>query len=191
MDLSKEKMVEKTMKYKFVPVILAIFTLAVGLRYFPVRNMEYLQASDPYNLFRMSQQIAYTGGLPELDFMRNFPYAMPLYNAHIGPLAIPAILYWMGGSMIFDTYLNFAYWVNPLFSGLAAVAMYFLGKELYDKYTGLGAAFFIAIIPGAMQRSSAGFFEKEALGTMFLIISLLFFTRAWKRKSWMNGTLSD
>jgi len=73
MEISRDKLVEKAKKYKLAPIILAIFTIAVGLRYYPVRNIQYLQALDPYNLFRMSQQIAYTGSLPELDFMRIFP----------------------------------------------------------------------------------------------------------------------
>ncbi len=185
-----DNIVDKALGYRYFVAVLAIFSLAFGLRYYPVRNIQYLQALDPYNLFRMSQQIAYTGSLPDVDFMRYFPFAMPTYTAHQLNLWIPALLYWLGGSLFFDSYLDFIYTMMPLFSGLAAVAIYFLGKELYDKYTGLGAAFFIAVIPGAMFRSSAGFFEKEATGTFFMIVSLLFFILAWKRKDWLYGIVS-
>ncbi len=185
-----ESAVNKALNYRFGAAVLTIFAIAFGLRYYPVRNIQYLQALDPYNLFRMSQQIAYTGSLPDLDFMRYFPYAMPTYTAHQLNLWIPAILYWAGGFLAFDNYLEFARTMMPFFSGLTAIAMYFLGKELYDKYAGLGAAFFIAVIPGAMFRSSAGFFEKEATGTFFMVVSLLFFTLAWKNRNWAYGIVS-
>ena len=190
MQMSKQKLAEKARKYKFAPLIITIFALAVGLRYYPVRNMEYLQASDPYNLFRMAQHLAYEGNIPQLDFMRNFPYALPVYTVHLGTTLIPAILYWAGGSAFFENFLGFAQFTTPLFTGVSVLLMYFLGKELYDKYAGLGAAFFLSVIPATMQRSSAGFFEKEALATMFMMSSLLFFTLAWKKKSWPHGIIS-
>ncbi len=186
-DINAKKLAEK---YWVAPILLAIFCIAVGFRYYPARTIEYLSAMDPYNLFRSSQQIAYTGGLPELDFMRYFPYAYPLYLDHMGNLVIPAMLYWAGGFLLFDSFLEFSYWIQPLFSGLGAITMYYLGREMFDKYTGLGAAFFIAVLPGAMFRSSAGFFEKEAIGTFFMLLSLLFFTLAWKKQDWLYGILS-
>ncbi len=185
-----DKAVEKASNYGFGAAILTVFLLAFGLRYYPAKNIQYLQALDPYNLFRMSQQIAYTGSLPDLDFMRYFPYASPTYVSHQLNLWIPALMYRIGGFLAFDNYLGFAKTIAPLFSAFAAVAMYFLGRELYDKYTGLGAAFFLAVIPGAMFRGSAGFFEKEAIGTFFMMVSLLFFTLAWKNRNWAYGMVS-
>ena len=175
MELDKQKLREKAFQYRYAFPVIAVFLLAVGLRYYPIRNIQYLQALDPYNLFRMSQQIAYEGSRPALDFMRWFPYPTPSYVTHVGNIAIPAIIYKLGGFMFFDKYLDYAYFVAPTFAGLASVGMYFLGKELYDKYAGLAAAFFLAVIPGVLYRSSAGFFEKEAIGTMFMIsVSMLY-----------------
>ncbi|MEF8880221.1 MAG: STT3 domain-containing protein [Candidatus Nanohaloarchaea archaeon] len=187
MELDRDKLREKIVQYRYAFPIIAVFLLAVGIRYYPVRNIQYLQALDPYNLFRMSQQIAYEGSRPALDFMRWFPYPTPSYITHIGNIAIPAMVYRFGGFLFFDRYLDFAYFIAPTFAGLSSVGMYFLGKELYDKYTGLAAAFFLAVIPGVLYRSSAGFFEKEAIGTMFMIYSLLFFVLSWKKKSWIYG----
>ena len=183
-------LLDQAMKYRFTAAVILIFLTAFGLRYYPVRNLEYLQALDPYNLFRMSQQIAYTGSLPDLDFMRWFPYATPTYVANQVNLWLPAGLYSLGGFLFFENYLSFAQFITPLYSGVSAVLMYFLGKELYDRYAGLSAAFIIAILPGAMYRGSAGFFEKEPVGTMFMMASLLFFTYAWKRKNWIYGIIA-
>lgn len=185
-----DEAVEKASNHVFGTAILTVFLLAFGLRYYPARNIQYLQALDPYNLFRMSQQIAYTGSLPDLDFMRYFPYASPTHVSHQLNLWIPALMYKAGGFLAFDSYIGFAKTIAPLFSALSAVTMYFLGRELYDKYTGLGAAFFIAVIPGAMFRGSAGFFEKEAIGTFFMMVSLLTFTMAWKNRNWAYGMVS-
>ncbi|MFP4038398.1 MAG: STT3 domain-containing protein [Candidatus Nanohaloarchaea archaeon] len=187
MDLNVEKLREKAFQYRYVFPVIAVFLIAVGIRYYPVRNIQHLQALDPYNLFRMSQQMAYEGSRPALDFMRWFPYATPSFMTHLGNLAIPAMVYRYGGFLFFDRYLDFAYFVAPTFAGLASVGMYFLGKEIYDRYTGLAAAFFLAVIPGVLYRSSAGFFEKEAIGTMFMVYSILFFVMAWKRNSWLYG----
>ncbi|MFB6147897.1 MAG: hypothetical protein ABEJ66_03355, partial [Candidatus Nanohaloarchaea archaeon] len=41
-----------------------------------------------------------------------------------------------------------------------------------------------------MHRTSAGFFEKEPTGTAFMMVSLYFFTRAWKRADWRSGIVS-
>jgi len=190
MELSAEKFRDKAYQNKFFLPVAAVFLLAVGLRYYPVRNMELLQASDPYNLFRMSQQIAYEGSRPVLDFMRWFPYATPSYITHIGNIAVPAFIYRLGGFLFFENYLGYAKFITPVFAGLSSVGMYFIGKEVYDKYAGLAAAFFLAVIPGVMYRSSTGFFEKEPIGTMFMVFSILFFTKAWKEKNWFYGGIS-
>ena len=190
MEISAENFRDKAYQNRFVFPVIAIFVLVVGLRYYPARNMEFLQASDPYNLMRMSQQIAYEGSRPALDFMRWFPYATPSYITHVGNIAVPAFIYRLGGFLFFENYLSYAKFIIPVFAGLSSVGMYFLGKEVYDKYTGLAAAFFLAVIPGVMYRSSAGFFEKEPIGTMFMVFSLLFFTKAWKGTSWIYGILS-
>lgn len=170
--------------------IIAVFGVALWLRYLPERGMQNLQALDPYMIFRMSQHLAYEGALPVADFMRYFPYNAPVYLLNIGDIVFPAILYWMGPSMIFENYLEWAQFYPALMGALSTVVMYFFGKEIGNKRVGLFSAFFLAVIPGVMRRSSAGFFEKEPIGTFFMMVTLLFFTRAWKRESYMSGILS-
>ena len=164
-----------------------VTVLAFVLRYLPSQNMEYLQAFDPYFLMRMSQQIAYSGGLPPLDFMSYFPYSLPTYVVDSGTVWIPAILHNLGLGLFFDSYVEYAQFVTPMFGALSVLVFYFLGKELFNRVTGVSAAFFLATIPGVMRRSSAGFFEKEAIGGFFMVLSLYFFARAWKRNQWLSG----
>ena len=170
--------------------VIAIFGVALWLRYLPERGMQNLQALDPYMIFRLSQHLAYEGALPVADFMRYFPYDAPVYLLNIGDIVFPAILYWMGPSMIFENYLEWAQFYPALMGALSTVVMYFFGKEIADKRVGLFSAFFLAVIPGVMRRSSAGFFEKEPIGTFFMMLTLLFFARAWKRESYISGIFS-
>ncbi|NIO20107.1 MAG: hypothetical protein GTN76_05030, partial [Candidatus Aenigmarchaeota archaeon] len=58
--------------------------------------------------------------------------------------------------------------------------MYFLGKELFNKKVGLLAAAFLAFVPGILYRVSAGFIEKEPVGGMFMLLTFLFFVKAFK-----------
>ena len=173
-----------------VLTVTSIFGLALWLRYLPEQGMQYLQALDPYYIYRASQHLAYTGGIPQTDFLMYFPYNSPFYLHNIGEIIFPAVGYWLGGSLIFSNYLEWAQFYPALMGALSTVGMYFLGKELFDKKTGAFAAFFLAVIPGVMRRTSAGFFEKEPTGTFFMMLTLLFFTKSWKYKDRLSGILS-
>jgi asparagine N-glycosylation enzyme membrane subunit Stt3 len=152
--------------------------------------MKYLQAADPYMIFRMSQHIALEGALPQVDFSRYFPYSTPTYIMNQGDYLIPAYLWDAGAGLFFDSYLEWGQFYPALMGAITTIPMYFFGKELFSKETGLSAAFFLAVISGALRRTSAGFFEKEPVGTFLMMLSLAFFARAWKRTSWKEGILS-
>jgi len=176
----------------FWPVagVLTVFIIALYLRYIPAQGMQYLQALDPYWIFRQSQHLAFEGNIPATDFMRYFPYNAPFHKFNNGDIIIPAILYWLGPFMIFKSFMSWAQFYPALLGALSVVATYFLGKETFNKETGLASAFFLATVGGVLHRTSAGFFEKEPLGTFFMITSLYFFTRGWKRKEHISGILS-
>lgn len=163
-----------------------IFLLALYIRYIPAQNMQYLQALDSYMAYRMSQHIAFEASLPVVDFMRYFPYAMPSYLLHQGNVFIPAIIYWMGPFLFLD-YLSWAQLYPAFMGSLTVIIVYFIGKEAFDKVTGLSAAFFLATIAGVLHRNSAGFFQKEPTAIVFMLLSTYFFLRAWKRDEWISG----
>lgn len=170
--------------------LIPLFVLALSIRMLPSRDMEYLQALDSYLILRQSQQYAYTGTFPILDFSRYFPFSTPSHADHQGVVIIPAIMYWLGPFLVFENYLAFAQAYPAIIGAISVVVMYFLGKELFDKITGLCSAFFLATIAGVMHRSSAGFFQKDPLGMLLMLFSLYFFTKAWKKESWGYGVLS-
>ena len=163
-----------------------IVLLAIYIRYIPASDMEYLQALDSYLIYRFSQHIALDWSFPALDFMRYFPYAFPTYAENLGSFFIPAIFYWMG-PFLFFSYLEWAQLFPALMGGLSVLAVYYIGKEAFDELTGISAAFFLATIAGIMHRSGAGFFQKDPTSAAFMMVSMYFFIRAWKRSSWYSG----
>lgn len=168
----------------------SIFLLALYLRYMPAQGMQYLQSLDPYWIFRQSQHLALEGNIPTTDFMRYFPYNAPFQQFNNGDIVIPAVMYWLGPALVFKSYMSWAQFYPALMGAFGVFATYFLGKELHDRHTGVFAAFFLATVPGVLHRTSAGFFEKEPLGSFFMILSMYFFTRAWRREETWAGVLS-
>lgn len=73
----------------------------------------------------------------------------------------------------------------PFFSGLTAIATYFLTKELWSQGAGLFAAAFIAIVPGYISRSVAGSYDNEGIA----IFALMFTYYLWI-KSVKTGSVS-
>ena len=171
--------------------VATVFLIGLWLRYLPEQGMQYLQALDPYMIYRNSQHLAYSGTLPATDFMQYFPYNAPNYLHNLGNIVFPAVFYWMGPFLFFENFLEWAQFYPALMGALSVVVMYFFGKEVFDsKKVGVASAFFLATLPGVMRRTSAGFFEKEPIGTFFMMCTFYFFTRAWKREEYLPGIAS-
>jgi len=71
----------------------------------------------------------------------------------------------------------------PLFSGLTAIATYFLTKELWSAGAGLFAAGFIAIVPGYISRSVAGSYDNEGIAIFALMFTYYLWIKAVKTGS--------
>jgi dolichyl-diphosphooligosaccharide--protein glycosyltransferase len=78
----------------------------------------------------------------------------------------------------------------PVFSGLTAIATYFLTKELWSPGAGLFAAGFIAIVPGYISRSVAGSYDNEGIAIFALQLTYYFWVRSVKSGSifWASAT---
>jgi len=71
----------------------------------------------------------------------------------------------------------------PLFSGLTAIATYFLTKELWSAGAGLFAAGFIAIVPGYISRSVAGSYDNEGIAIFALMFTYFLWIKSVKTGS--------
>ena len=135
-NIDKETLEKKAAQNWHLGVLTTIVLTAFYLRYMPEKGMQYLQAADPYMIFRMSQHLALDGNLPQLDFLRYFPYASPTYLLNNGDIIIPALLYNAGFGLFFQNYLEWAQFYPAMLGALSTGVMYFLGKELFNKKAG-------------------------------------------------------
>jgi len=78
----------------------------------------------------------------------------------------------------------------PVFSGLTALATYFLTKELWSPGAGLFAACFIAIVPGYISRSVAGSYDNEGIAIFALMLTYYLWVKSVKTGSVFWGTLT-
>lgn len=85
---------------------------------------------------------------------------------------------------------NICVLLAPAFSGLTAIATYFLTKEMKDSNAGLLAALFMGIAPGYISRSVAGSYDNEAIAITLLMATFCFWIKAMKLGSVFYGTLT-
>lgn len=78
----------------------------------------------------------------------------------------------------------------PAFSGVTALATYYLTKEIKDSGAGLLAAAFIAIAPGYISRSVAGSYDNEAIAITLLMVTFMFWIKGMKTGSILHSTLA-
>ncbi len=91
----------------------------------------------------------------------------------------------------FNFTIGQAAFLAPAFCGsLTILVMYFLGKEISNKKVGLMASFFLAISPGFIQRTVAGFFDNEAVGVLFMLLTIYLFLKALRTGSISYSFLS-
>ncbi len=132
-------------------------------------NAEYLNTHSVYEYINWTDykswypQGVYRGGLrPGLTFT-----VVVIYNIfHF--FGLPISLY------------NICFFFPAFMGGITVLVIYFLGKEINDRATGLFAAFFLAFNPGYLQRTTAGFFDNETIGVFAALMTFLFFLKAIK-----------
>ncbi|OJJ99509.1 glycosyltransferase family 66 protein [Aspergillus aculeatus ATCC 16872] len=86
---------------------------------------------------------------------------------------------------------NICVLLAPGFSGLTALAMYFLTCEMSTSPSaGLLAAAFMGIVPGYISRSVAGSYDNEAIAIFLLVFTFFLWIKAVKIGSIMWGALT-
>ncbi len=190
----KQKLEPRELLKKLLPIILiiAIFSSALWLRSFPARYSE-IQALDPFFFYRMGLDAMNNDWRLDVDLMRYHPTGVDTVNFHyLLPIYLPALVFTLITSLGVNMhYLHFAIMWPALLGALAIIPMYFLGKEITgSRMAGMFSAFFLSTVPAFITRTSAGFFEKEPIAGVFIITSVYFFVRAFKRSSWISGSIA-
>jgi dolichyl-diphosphooligosaccharide--protein glycosyltransferase len=74
--------------------------------------------------------------------------------------------------------MTFASFMPAIMGAICSLVIYFIGKDLGGKPTGLLAALFLALAPSFLQRTSLGFFDTEVPGVLGLLLFMFMFLRA-------------
>ncbi len=171
-----------------------IIFIAFTIRIFPIRweidpttgkSTLLLSEFDPYFQYRFTEYIVKNGFISWvwpthwIDTQRWYPYGMDMATAYPGLPLTAAFIYkivsMLGASI---DLMSFCSLFPAIMGTLACVAIYFLGKDIGGKPVGFLAAFFLALEPSFIQRTSVGFFDDETIGIFSLIIFIFLFLRA-------------
>lgn len=78
----------------------------------------------------------------------------------------------------------------PVIFGLASIIVTgYIGRELFGD-PGLLAGVFLAVIPGYLFRTAAGFCDKEALALFLIMLGVYFYVSALRKKSYLSSLFS-
>ncbi|MFA5772382.1 MAG: carboxypeptidase regulatory-like domain-containing protein [Thermoplasmata archaeon] len=68
-----------------------------------------------------------------------------------------------------------------LFGALTVIPLYYLGRDMFGKKAGLIAAFFLAITPGHLERSTFAFSDHDSFLLFFTVCGFFFYLRSLEK----------
>jgi dolichyl-diphosphooligosaccharide--protein glycosyltransferase len=185
----------------FSALILILF-IAFTIRILPLRweipsGTVRLNEFDPYYQFILTDHMVKNGLLspywPEPWIFERlwYPQGLDMSQSLPGLPMTAATLYnivtFVGGNIDLMTFASFI----PAFMGtLACLIIYFLGKDMGGKPTGLIAALFLALSPSFIQRTALGFFDTEVPGIFALLLFILLFLRSIEENRSLRSSLA-
>jgi dolichyl-diphosphooligosaccharide--protein glycosyltransferase len=170
--------------------LILVFIIALLVRLAPVfvPYQALLKEFDPFYFLSNVNFIVKNGFAAWFTWKDNsvwYPFGRDVAgNTYPGMVFTAVLIYYFVNAIgIQASTFTVAYFMPVLFGGLTPIVVYFLGKEVYDKRSGLLAAFFIALSPAIIQRQVAGFFDNDPFGVFLMLTTFYFFIRSLKRSS--------
>jgi dolichyl-diphosphooligosaccharide--protein glycosyltransferase len=178
-------------------ILLTIAAAAVASRLFSVIRFEsIIHEFDPWFNFRATKYLVENGFYSFWDWFDDRTWH-PLGRVTGGTL-YPGLMVTSGVIYHILRFLtipvdirNVCVLLAPGFSGLTALAMYLLTREMsHSPSAGLLAAAFMGITPGYISRSVAGSYDNEAIAIFLLVFTFFLWIKAVKNGSIMWGALT-
>lgn len=178
-------------------ILLTIAAAAVASRLFSVIRFEsIIHEFDPWFNFRATKYLVQNGFYSFWDWFDDRTWH-PLGRVTGGTL-YPGLMVTSGVIYHILRFLtipvdirNVCVLLAPGFSGLTALAMYLLTREMsHSPSAGLLAAAFVGITPGYISRSVAGSYDNEAIAIFLLVFTFFLWIKAVKNGSIMWGALT-
>jgi dolichyl-diphosphooligosaccharide--protein glycosyltransferase len=192
----KSKIPPPTLENVGVAIILILnFALTLGIRLIPLfKYGVYLNEFDPYFQYYNAQYVVNHGWYGFIAWFYqgiNYDFWRPMgraiaSNAYPGTGFIGAFVYLVLQGLGINLPLKYVVgFITPFSAAFAGVLMYYIGKEIQGKATGLLASFFYAITSADIPRTAYGFFDDDGTSQVFLALFMLAFIRSIKKKSWV------
>lgn len=194
-DKLKTKIRVKKENFVIIISLVIIIIAALLIRLSPIFiGPPLIKAFDPWIQYYSAEYLSQNGIFEYFhwhDFKSWYPEGIDRFNLRPGLTFTVVTIYWVLNGLGISVQMYDICFFFPAFAGaITVLIMYFLGKEILDKRTGLLAAFFLAFNPGHMQRTVAGFFDNETIGILGTLLTLLFFVKAIKTGKIYNAILA-
>ena len=186
-----------SMKFSNILFFVALFLviiLAIVIRCSPlIRGNLLIKAFDPwiqyYSADYLNEHTLYEY-FTWVDFKSWYPQGMFRGNLRPGltftVVAIFKIFQFLGLPI---SLYHICFFFPAFMGGITVLVIYYLGKEVYNRSTGLFAAFFLAFNPGYLQRTTAGFFDNETIGVFASLMTFLFLLKAARTGKFSHSVL--
>ena len=171
-----------------------LIVLLLGILAFAIRahlmRYELFFEFDSYFHARIIGTLLQTGSIPVVDTMAYYfgQFGMPLVPVFWYFSAAIYKIIFLGAAYSKANVILLVKFLPAFYGALTAMAMYFLGKEIYSKKAGYAMAFVAAVSPAFIYRTMSGFFEDDCLGFLWLGLGFLFMVRALKSTE-LNKTM--
>jgi len=177
-------------------ILILILTVAFTIRLLPLRWGYYLSEFDPYFQFRITDHFVQNGVFSYAawtnDPMSWWPWGRDVPHTSFPALGLTAATFYtilnaLGVPMTptvatdplsANPVYNFVIIFPAIMAVLTCIVIYFFGKDIGGKATGLFAAFFLAINESYIGRTMLGFFDDETIGIFGILLVSLFFLRS-------------
>ncbi|PIO00582.1 hypothetical protein COT72_00705 [archaeon CG10_big_fil_rev_8_21_14_0_10_43_11] len=177
--------------HKMLLVILALVLVSSFGFFIRTQNThrlgENMLALDPWVFYRYAQDIVETGSVVANDTMRYYPDGYDTSRESTIVSYLPAYAYKLLSPLAPSlTLARVMQYYPPVATVVTLIFLFMLGMVFFNWKVGLFASSVIAVAPGFLFRTIAGFADKDALSMTFLVMSIAFYMAALKegRKKW-------
>ncbi|CAN8098707.1 unnamed protein product [Discula destructiva] len=179
-----------------VVILLLIAGAAVASRLFSVIRFEsIIHEFDPWFNFRATKYLVANGFYSFWDWFDDrtwYPLGRVTGGTLYPGLMVTSGVIWhaLRSISVPVDIRNICVLLAPAFSGLTALASYWLTNEMSESQSaGLLAAIFMGIAPGYISRSVAGSYDNEAIAIFLLVLTFFLWVKAVKQGSMMWAAL--
>ncbi len=196
-----EKIPKPPVETSLIVLILSFnFIIALAIRLMPLKYGIFLNEFDPWFQYYQTNWIVERGWYGFIEwFSQSKDYSMWYPSgrnipatAYPGVPFLGALIYLILQLIGLNLPLMYVVGLIPSFSAaITSVILYFIGKEIYNKLTGLLASFFFAISAATITRTSYGFYDDDGISQIYIALFILSYIKSinGKTKIWpfVNG----